>query len=563
MSVVSQDSYPDPSMRSRQRLFAEFAEDCLLANRLQSMSIKISDSVDLSKASEKCVDLMTQLVSECQDQAQQLFIIRYFRPLQTINVLSAIHAGKDAVTVVNALEKGRSIFWDRLINRKGQVLELAEKYEELASRYRDLRKRLDQTAQPDDLVKDQPQDKFLLASEMNNVVARIRQQDGFKDFLLPPLEPSKLQSYGAYGPVVMLFAQASTGCALVTSKDSVFTMPLREYTTEACEKRFELLRQALDLVDYCQDQAGAADLLYQVLTWLWESAAKPVLDRLGFVGSRDPPDGLPRLWWITCDWVNRLPIHAAGDHLRRLRTNEPCTVMDRVISSYSATLKGLMYSRTRMQELLKQSNTTTEPPTALLAAMEETIDRPKLEDAIREVKCVQPILEPQFHIRSFTDPPPTRKDIVTNLRKCTIAHLACHGEADPSDPLRSKILLQDWGPKPLRVGFIMRMDMENCQLAYLSACETAVNKDEKLAEEGLHISGAFQMAGVPNTVATWWEINDQEAVAVAEGFYGRLKDEGGRIDVGRAAGALRGALMEMRDAGVSPLVWGSYVHFGA
>ena len=563
MSDVSRTPIPLPDWTRSKAYLQNSAEGCLLADRLQTMSIRIFDSIDYSEAAEECVDLMTRLVSECYDQAQQLFIIRDLRELPSTNVRAAIDAGKDAVTIVNALEKGRSIFWDRLINRKGQVVELAERHEELASRYRDLRKRLDQTAQPDDYFKDLPQDKFLLESEMNDLVAKIRQQDGFKDFLLPPLGSSKLQSYGAYGPVVMLVAQAPTGYALVTSKDSVFTMPLREYNPEACQRHFELLRQALDLVCYHQDQARAADSLYQVLIWLWESAAKPVLDRLGFVGSRDPADGPPRLWWITCGWVNRLPIHAAGDHLRRLRTNEPCTVMDRVISSYSPTLKALMYSRTRMQELIQQSSTTTEPPTALLAAMEETIDRPNLEDAIREVKCVQPILEPQFHIRSFTNPPPTRKDIVTNLRKCTIAHLACHGEADPSDPLRSKILLQDWGPKPLRVAFIMRMDMENCQLAYLSACETAVNKDEELAEEGLHISGAFQMAGVPNTVATWWEINDQEAVAVAEGFYGRLKDEGGRVDVGRAAGALRGALMEMRDAGVSPLVWGSYVHFGA
>ena len=539
------------------------AEDCLFADRLRTMSMEFFDSISYGKAAEECVDLMTRLISECHDQAQQLFIIREARTLPRIWVFSAIAAGKDAVTIVNALEKGRSIFWDRLINRKGQVVELAEKHEELASQYRDLRKRLDQTAQPDDVYTDQPQDKFLLVSQMNDLVAKIRQQDGFTDFLLPPIGASKLQSYGAFGPVVMLVAQVPIGYALVTSKDAIFTMPLREYTPEACKRHFKLLRQALKPVYSRQDQARAADLLYQVLTWLWESAAEPVLNRLGFVGSWDPSEGPPHLWWITCDWVNRLPIHAAGDHLRRLRTNEPCTVMDRVISSYSPTLKALMYSRTRMQELVKQSSTTTEPPIALLAAMEETMDRPKLEDAVREVKCVQPILEPQFHIRSFTDPPPTRKDIVTNLRKCTIAHLACHGEADPSDPLRSKILLQDWGPKPLRVAFIMRMDMENCQLAYLSACETAVNKDEKLAEEGLHISGAFQMAGVPNTVATWWEINDQEAVAVAEGFYGRLRDGEGRIDVGRAAGALRGALVEMRDEGVSPLVWGSYVHFGA
>ena len=538
------------------------AADCLPADRLQTTSIGLFDSTDPSKVGEKCVDLMTRFISECHDQAQQLLIIRDMVALSTVNVLCAIQAGKDAVTVVNALENGRSIFWDRLINRKGQVVELSEKHEKLASRYRDLRRKLEQTALPDDFFKDQPQDKFFLASEMNEVIAEIRQQDGLKDFLLPPLEAPKLQAYGAYGPVVMLVAGLgpTTGYALVTSADSIFNLPLREYTIKACRKHFELLGQALDPR---QDQARAAESLFQVLAWLWESAAKPVLDRLGVVGFPDPSDGPTRVWWITCSWVNRLPIHAAGDHLRHFRTHEPCTVMDRVTSSYSPTLKALKYSRTRRQELVKQSNNTTEPPIALLAAMEETIDRPTLGDAVREVKCVQPILKPQFRICSFTNPPPTRKDIVTNLRKCTIAHLACHGEANPSDPLQSRILLQDWARKSLRVSQLMKMDMENCQLAYLSACETAVNKDEKLAEEGLHISGAFQMAGVPNTVATWWEINDQEAAAVAEGFYGRLKDEEGRIDVGRAAGALRGALVEMRDAGVSPLGWGSYVHFGA
>ena len=467
------------------------------------MNIKIFDGVHYSKATQRCVDLMTQLVSECYDQAQQFSVIRDLSSLPSINVRAAINAGRGAVTIVNKLEQGRSIFWDRLTNRKGQLVDLAEKHEGFASQYRDLRRRLDQTARPDDMFVMESRDKFLLESEMNSLVAKIRKQEGFKDFLLPPLDPSKLQTYGAYGPVVMLVVDEPTGYALVTAADSIFIMPLEEYTFEACEAYYGLLRQALDLACSRQDQEGATDLLYQVLSWLWEATAKPILDRLGFLGSRDSADGLPRLWWITCGWVNRFPIHAAGDHLRRLRTNEPCTVMDRVISSYSPTLKSLMYARTRMQELVKLSNTTTEPPIALLAAMEETIDRPKLEDAVREVKCVQLILEPQFHVCSFTDPPPMRKDVVTNLRKCTIAHLACHGEADPSDPLRSKILLHDWGPKPLRVGFIMRMDMENCQLAYLSACETAVNKDEKLAEEGLHISGAFQMAGVPNTVATW------------------------------------------------------------
>lgn len=69
------------------------------------MNIRIFDSIDYSKAAEECVDLMTRLVSECYDQAQQLFIIRDLRELPSTNVHAAIDAGKDAVTIVNALEK--------------------------------------------------------------------------------------------------------------------------------------------------------------------------------------------------------------------------------------------------------------------------------------------------------------------------------------------------------------------------------------------------------------------------------------------------------------------------
>lgn len=181
---------------------------------------------------------MTQLVSECHDQAQQFYIIRVLNLLPSINVRSAISGGENAVAVINALEKGRSIFWDRLTNRKGQLVELAEKHEELTNQYRDLRRRLDQTERPDDRFAD---DKFLLESEMNVLVAKIRKQDGFKDFLLPPLDPSKLQTYGAYGPVVMLVVHAPTGYALVTAADSVFIMPLEKYTFFACEVQYGLL----------------------------------------------------------------------------------------------------------------------------------------------------------------------------------------------------------------------------------------------------------------------------------------------------------------------------------
>jgi len=237
--------------------------------------------------------------------------------------------------------------------------------------------------------------------------------------------------------------------------------------------------------------------------------------------------------------------------------------MDSVVSSYTPTLRALKYSRSRLEQLKEQASTKSSLGTTLLVAMQETPDRSKLQNAVPEVLLVRALLAPYLQSTLLLNPKVTRRDVVQGLRKCTIAHLACHGEADQADPLCSKLLFEDWGPKPLRVGFLMRVGLANCQLAYLSACQTAVNQDEALAEEGLHLSGAFQMAGVPNVIATSWNILDKEAVDVAVNFYLNLRDESGGCDTRRSARALHAALRELRNRGSSPYIWGSYVHFGA
>ena len=98
-------------------------------------------------------------------------------------------------------------------------------------------------------------------------------------------------------------------------------------------------------------------------------------------------------------------------------------------------------------------------------------------------------------------------------------------------------------------------------MAFLSACEMAVNKDLLLKEEGLHVSGAFQMAGVPNTIATWWRVVDKVSVRVSGDFFKGLKRDG-IVDVGRCAMSLREVTLRMRDEGLSAYLWGAYIHFG-
>ena len=97
-------------------------------------------------------------------------------------------------------------------------------------------------------------------------------------------------------------------------------------------------------------------------------------------------------------------------------------------------------------------------------------------------------------------------DVSCHLRTCEIAHFACHGWADESDPSRSAIRLADWKEKPLNVRELMNMKIRNCQLIFLSACETAASKDLLLRDEGLHVAGTFNMAGVPHTVARMWKL---------------------------------------------------------
>ena len=72
------------------------------------------------------------------------------------------------------------------------------------------------------------------------------------------------------------------------------------------------------------------------------------------------------------------------------------------------------------------------------------------------------------------------------------------------------------------------------------------------------------MAGVPHVVATWWEILDEEAEAIAEAFYlGLNVEETQGMEIGRSAPALHKATLEARRKGIEIFVWASYAHFGA
>jgi CHAT domain-containing protein len=165
---------------------------------------------------------------------------------------------------------------------------------------------------------------------------------------------------------------------------------------------------------------------------------------------------------------------------------------------------------------------------------------------------------------------PSAEQVVDGLKSCCIAHFACHGFTDHSDPSNSGLILQrqEGGRTEqdrLTAQRVSELDLKNVQVAYLSACSTAENKVARLWDEVIHVVSGFQVAGFPHVVGCLWPSVDRVCVGVASGFYSSLLQKGATGGGGReVASALREAVMAARATDMAmPLVWAPFVHYGA
>ncbi|WP_369215869.1 CHAT domain-containing protein, partial [Streptomyces flavofungini] len=159
---------------------------------------------------------------------------------------------------------------------------------------------------------------------------------------------------------------------------------------------------------------------------------------------------------------------------------------------------------------------------------------------------------------------PTRDNVLTRLPDYSIAHFACHGTSVAGDPSQSRLLLHDHASAPFTVAALAPYDLDHADLAYLSACDTALSTNAELIDESIHLAAAFQLAGYPQVIGTLWEVNDHHAVDVADAVYAGLLDEHGTVDPRRAPQALHDAIVTARNAlPATPSLWATYIHVGA
>jgi len=201
------------------------------------------------------------------------------------------------------------------------------------------------------------------------------------------------------------------------------------------------------------------------------------------------------------------------------------------------------------------------PTTLKCAALKGVLDE---KDEI--VRTVSPYMSVDVRLTPDAD------TVLRQLESCRIAHFACHGISDPIDPSNSGLVLQRGasdGPQDqdhLSVHRISRLRLRHAQIAYLSACSTAENKNVRLRDEVIHIVSGFQVAGFPHVIGSMWPAGDNECVQVASRFYSSLFGckVGPETGVRQVAQALQDAVMVVRAQNMDmPLDWAQFVHFGA
>src|SRR5579859_1668039 len=144
------------------------------------------------------------------------------------------------------------------------------------------------------------------------------------------------------GPVVVFNVAAHRSDAIMLTSGGITSQPLPGLGQAKLVEQVNTFYQALDTITGTGsplDQIRAEEALRRVLSWLWDNAAGPVLDALGYNAPGEPR---PRLWWVPGGLLSFLPIHAAGHHTS---SPDPAgrTVMDRAISSYAPTITALAH----------------------------------------------------------------------------------------------------------------------------------------------------------------------------------------------------------------------------
>ncbi|MFD0663634.1 CHAT domain-containing tetratricopeptide repeat protein [Thermocatellispora tengchongensis] len=441
------------------------------------------------------------------------------------------------------LERGRGLLIGHALDTRVDLAALERRAPELAARFGELCRSLDRARAT---APDLPTGRLLAPAvrsatvaglraryeELTRLLAEIRRIRGFGRFMDRP-DVEELKAAAAGGAVIVINVSDFGSHALIVTPRAVTATPLEDLHPAAVRGKVRLFSEALR-----EGRPGTADedTIHDVLEWLWDTIAQTVLKRLREHGP------IRRVWWSATGPLALLPLHAAG------RRGEP-GVLDEVVSSYTPTLSALAR--------VPAPPAGDGPPRGLVVSMPRTPRHRPLPGAAAAPGLMRSVCPGATD--ELTGPAATREAVLNALPGHRYVHLACHAYTDPARPSRSRLVLHDHARAPLTVADVLGLHAGG-ELAFLSACGTARTGAE-LADEGIHLVSAFQLAGYRHVVGTLWTVADRHTVRVDSHVYRALRESG---DPGRVPLALHEAVLEQRRRWPDhPSVWACHTHSGA
>jgi CHAT domain-containing protein len=138
---------------------------------------------------------------------------------------------------------------------------------------------------------------------------------------------------------------------------------------------------------------------------------------------------------------------------------------------------------------------------------------------------------------------PVLETTLQRLRGRTHWHFATHGGFDAADPLASFVYLDQAVTLTADQIFQRRLELGTPRLVFLSACETGRTGSGAISDEFIGMPMALLSAGVPNVIASLWQVSDFSTALLSSRFYEAHIEQG--MD---PASALRLAQIWLRDS---------------
>ncbi|MFD5560517.1 CHAT domain-containing protein [Kitasatospora griseola] len=484
----------------------------------------------------------------------------------------AILAG-DPAGALTLLEQGRCVLLAQGLEYQGDLSRLRELDPARAAEFEAIRDRLSRehplasaeasdtffaqgAAGADAAALRDAEERHAMSRRWDRLLEEIRTLPDLEDFLRPPTV-HQLLSVAEHGPVVVVnVSDYGAHALLLVAPDGgpprIEVVELPDLTPLHITLAIQAFTE--ESIDAAYGDRGVNRATHMMKTqrtalgWLWEAVAAPVLDRLGLRGTPLDGEPWPRLWWCPTGRLAFLPLHAAGKG-----QGIPGTwAMDRVVSSYTPTLRSLLRARRRPAD----AGPPRRRPAPLVVSLAQTPGGPPLPGAGPEAALVAELFPDGLRLDGEQA---TVERVRRALNRHSWVHFSCHGVSDPASPSNSGLVLHDGRLSALDLSARRPVDAE---LAFLSACSTSQGGLD-LPDEAVHLAPSFQLAGFAHVVGTLWSVSDKIARHVTGEFYTALSEDAAEGLPFDPSLALHHAVRSLRERLLpAPHLWAAHVHIG-